>query len=202
MHGDRGDEVVLGRHGGAQVKDADVRVGRHGRDDGRVGGRKGGAVDAVSDGERAEGVAADGGPNLDGPVPRARHKRVLGDGTPRHGVRLALVLVKAHDGERAADGDVKQLDGAVAARDDELVLVDLGPGHVVERVVCVKGGLGLDAALAEPQRVHAPVADDAKVCAGRDGEPRVDVGRELDGVGVVPARDKLEHRRGGHGKRS
>ena len=79
--------------------------------------------------------------DLDGAVPGARGKGVLGDGAPGDGEGFALMLVKVHYGELAADPDVVHLDGAVAARDEQLVLVDLGPGEVVLRVVRVKSGL-------------------------------------------------------------
>lgn len=47
------------------------------------------------------------------------------------------MFVEVHDGE-VLDAEVEELDGAIAAGDDELVFVDLGPGEVILRVVCVE----------------------------------------------------------------
>ena len=76
--------------------------------------------------------------DLDGAVPGARGKGVLGDGAPGDGEGLALVLVEVHDGELGGDADIVHLDRPVAARDQQLVLVDLGPGEVVLRIVGIE----------------------------------------------------------------
>ena len=47
------------------------------------------------------------------------------------------MFVKVHDG-KVVDAEVKELERAIAASDNELVLVDFRPGEVVERVVCVE----------------------------------------------------------------
>ncbi len=57
-----------------------------------------------------------------------------------HGEGLARVLVPRAHGE-AVDGRVEELDGAVARRHECLVLVQLGPRHVVERVLRVEPGV-------------------------------------------------------------
>lgn len=75
--------------------------------------------------------------NLDGAVPRAGGKGVFRDGTPRHGECLALVFVEVHDGEVGHVG-VVQLDRAIAAGREQLVLVDLGPGEVILGIVGVE----------------------------------------------------------------
>ena len=49
------------------------------------------------------------------------------------------MLVKVHDGE-VVDAEVKQLERAITASDNELVLVDFGPRQVVESVVGVEAG--------------------------------------------------------------
>lgn len=63
------------------------------------------------------------------------------------------MLMEVHDG-KVVDAEVEELEGAVAARDDELVLVDLGPGKVVEGVVCVEAVGG-----ARARIVSAPLLD-------------------------------------------
>ena len=187
VHGHDGDEVVFGGHGGAEVVDAQVRVARHGRDDGRVGRAELGAVGAAADGQSLEGLVAGGRPELDGAVPRGRDEGVLGDGVPGHREGLALVLVEVHDGE-LVDLQVEQLDAAVAGRDGHLVLVDLGPGQVVERVVRVVGLFQQDALGREPEAEETAIAHDAVVGRRGDGQAAVVVGRVLDGVGVESGR--------------
>lgn len=62
VDGDGRDEVVLCRGRGAQVEEADVRVGRDGGDEGRVGRAEGGAVCAVANGQGLDGEVARGRP--------------------------------------------------------------------------------------------------------------------------------------------
>lgn len=67
---------------------------------------------------------------LDCSVPRAGDECVLCRLVPEHRESLPLVLVIVHDRVRV-DAHVEELDGAIAARHEELVLVDLGPCQVV-----------------------------------------------------------------------
>jgi hypothetical protein len=126
------------------------------------------------------------------------------------------VLVKVHDGELIY-AEVEELERAIATGDDELVLVDLGPGEVIEGIVGIEPGgahasatghvgggmetwggplrlLDLDALRGQAKGEEASVADDAKVGRGGDGDARVVVGRVLDGVGIVALGAELEHR--------
>jgi len=73
------------------------------------------------------------------PIPRARYKGVLLYGVPAHGKCLPLVLVIVHHRE-VVDTEVKQLDGAIATRNKELVLVDFGPCEVILRIVRIISG--------------------------------------------------------------
>jgi len=132
------------------------------------------------------------------------------------------VLVEIHDG-KLLDGEVKQLDGPIAAGYEELVLVDLGPGQVVLGIVGIiskrhgggggrvsvsgtrHGGAGpllrllyLDAGSCEGQGEDLAVAHDAVVGRRGDGDPRIKVWRVLDGIGVEPRRAELEHPSGSH----
>jgi hypothetical protein len=59
------------------------------------------------------------------------------------------VLVEVHDGE-VGHVHVVELDGAIAAGYEQLVLVDLGPGQVILRVVGVE-------AIAGPSRLMLAV---------------------------------------------
>lgn len=128
------------------------------------------------------------------------------------------MLVKVHDGE-VGDVGVVQLDGAIAAGHQQLVLVELRPGEIILGVVCVESFLGdvsfgslsaiLYASIRAPdlrpldlytlgpqsQAEQAPVPHDAVVCGGCDCDARVKVGRVLDGVGVEAGRPELQHRR-------
>lgn len=75
--------------------------------------------------------------NLDGSIPRAGDEGVLRCLVPEYRECLPLVLVIVHDRVRV-DAYVEKLDGAIAACHEELVLVDLGPGQVVQRIVGVE----------------------------------------------------------------
>lgn len=75
--------------------------------------------------------------DFDCAVPGAGDECVLGHGVPADGKRLALVFVKVHDG-KVVDTEVKELERAIATCDNELVLVDLGPGEIVEGVIGIK----------------------------------------------------------------
>lgn len=84
-------------------------------------------------------IGGRGAYDFDCAVPGAGNKCVFSDGVPADGKGLALVFVKVHDG-KVVDAEVKELEGAIAACDNELILVDFGPGEVVERVICVEAG--------------------------------------------------------------
>ena len=88
-----------------------------------------------------DGRCRGGSHDLHAAVPRAGAERVLGHQVPVHGVHLALVLLPRLHGE-LVQADVEELDGAVPAGHHELVLVQLGPREVVERI------LGIEAATA------------------------------------------------------
>lgn len=134
VDGDLHGEMV--RRGGrsAQVEHAHVRVGRDARQE--IGGvrREGSRVGAAVRGQGQEGGRAFGRPDLDGAVPAAGAEAVLGDQVPVHGEDLAVVLAPVLHGE-VVERAVEQLDAAVARGHQHLVLVDLGPGEVVEGVL-------------------------------------------------------------------
>lgn len=54
-----------------------------------------------------------------------------------HGEDFSHVLFPGLDGE-LVDADVEELDGAIAGRDQDLVLVRFGPGEVEEGVLRVE----------------------------------------------------------------
>ena len=134
--------------------------------------------------------------NLDGSIPRARQEAILCNRVPAHGKGLALVLAKVHD-RKVAGGQVEQLQRAVAASDHELVLVDLGPGEVVEGIVGVECLLDLDAGGAKAEHEEATITDDSVVSGGRDSKARVVVRRVLDGIRVEARGAEFEHGRHG-----
>jgi hypothetical protein len=75
--------------------------------------------------------------NLDRAIPRTGYKVVFGDGVPGRSKGLALMLMKHHDWE-LPHANVEELERSIAAGNHELVLIDLGPGQVVYRVVCIE----------------------------------------------------------------
>jgi len=74
---------------------------------------------------------------LDSPIPRAREERVLGDRVPGNRKSFALVLVEVHDG-KVVDSHIEEFNGAITTCHGELVLVDFGPGQVVQRIVRIE----------------------------------------------------------------
>lgn len=75
--------------------------------------------------------------NLDCAVPRTGDKVVLGDGIPGGSKSFALMLMEDHDWE-LPHADIEELERSIAASNHELVLVDLGPGQVIYRIVCIE----------------------------------------------------------------
>lgn len=75
--------------------------------------------------------------NLDRAIPRTGYKVVFGDGVPGCSKGLALMLMKHHDWE-LSHANVEELERSIAAGNHELILIDLGPGQVVYRVVCIE----------------------------------------------------------------
>lgn len=59
-----------------------------------------------------------------------------------HGKDLPFVLLPRLYGE-IVKSDIKELDGAVARRDDKLILVALRPGEVVEGILRIEPGVYL-----------------------------------------------------------
>lgn len=106
---------------------------------------------------------------FDGAIPGTRDEAVLGDGIPANRKRFPLVFVEVHDRE-VLHPQVEELDGAIAASDNELILVELRPGKIVLGIVCLKGLFALDAGCAQAQAEEATVADDAIVGGSGDSE--------------------------------
>jgi hypothetical protein len=88
-----------------------------------------------------------------GPIPRARAECVLCHQVPVHGKHLAAVALPGLHG-KLVQADVEELDGAVAAGYDQLVLVQLGPGEIVNGILCVE-------AVAQWALSRAPNAEEA-----------------------------------------
>jgi hypothetical protein len=81
------------------------------------------------------GVA--GTDELDCAIPGAGYEGVFGHRTPAHRKGFPLVLVKVHNRE-LVDTEIEQLQRAVAAGSQELVLIDLRPGEIVKRIISVE----------------------------------------------------------------
>lgn len=79
------------------------------------------------------------------------------------------MFVEVHDGE-VLNPQVEELDGAIAASNDELVLVDFGPGKIVLGIVCFEGLFALNAGGAQAQAEEAAVSDDAIVGGSSDSQ--------------------------------
>lgn len=158
--------------------------------------------------------------NLDCAIPRTGYKVVFGDGIPGGSKGLALVLMEDHDWE-LPHANVEELERSIAAGNHELVLVDLRPGQVVYRVVCIEPInithrrvslvgfvmassyiylyiyarlLNLDTLRRQRKSEEPAVSNDAEVGGCADGDARVVVWRVFDRVGIVPLGAELEHR--------
>jgi hypothetical protein len=75
--------------------------------------------------------------NLHCAVPGAGYKCVLCDRVPSHGEGLAFVLVETHYREVLCP-QIEQLKRTIAASNNQLVLIDLGPCQVVKRIVRIE----------------------------------------------------------------
>lgn len=75
--------------------------------------------------------------DLNGAIPRAGAECIFGDQIPMHGKGFALVLLPRLDRE-FIQGYIEQLDGAIATGHHDLVLVDFGPGKIVESILGFK----------------------------------------------------------------
>jgi hypothetical protein len=84
--------------------------------------------------EGDEGVWSVGRPDADGAVPARGAEGVFCDKVPRHAKDFAIVLLPVLDG-KVVECAIEELDAAVAGGGENLVLVDLGPGEVVEGVL-------------------------------------------------------------------
>lgn len=106
---------------------------------------------------------------FNGSIPRTRDETVLGNGVPANRKRFPLVFVKIHDRE-VLNPQVEELDGAIAAGDDELILIDFGPGKIVLGIIRLVGSLTPNAGGAQAQTEEAAVSDNAIVGGRGDSE--------------------------------
>ena len=90
-------------------------------------------LDGIGVGKEEGGETYD----FDSAVPRARAERILRDEVPMHSVHFSVVFLPRLDG-KFVETDIEEFDGAVAGCDQDLILVALGPGEVVEGVLRVK----------------------------------------------------------------
>lgn len=127
------------------------------------------------------------------------------------------MLVEDHDWE-LPQANVEELERSIAASNHELVLVDLRPGQVVYRIVCIEPAysppsvsakfpllfftaacinarlLNLDTLRRQRKGEEPAVSNDAEVGGCADGNARVVIWRVFDRVGIVPLGAELEHR--------
>lgn len=78
------------------------------------------------------------------------------------------MFVEVHDGE-VLNAQVEELDGAIATSDNELVLVDFGPGEIVLGIVRLEGLFALNAGCAKAQTEQTAVSNNAIVGGSSDG---------------------------------
>ena len=79
-------------------------------------------------------------------------------------------------GSCSIQADIKELDAPVSACCEELVLMLLAPRQIEQAVLRLEVFLANDAVGREVEVVEASVAYEAEVCAGADGEARVEEG--------------------------
>ena len=148
--------------------------------------------------------------DLHSAVPGAGAETVFCDEIPVHGVDLTLVLLPRLHGE-LVEADVEELHRAVAARRHELVLVQLRPRQIVQRVLRFKPTscqravlLGVfpiehipflcDYALRrQPQDVKPAVPNEAEVGGRGDSDARVEERGVLDSIAAKALGPELEH---------
>ena len=128
-----------------------------------------------------------------------------------HRKDLPLVLLpRPH--RKLIQSDIEELDGAIARRHDHLVLVRLGPGEIVERVLSLEPAtpsadsshvnlrmrsaapfLNHDPIGRQSQDVKPSVPDEPKISRCGDCETGVEEWRVFDGVAIEALSAKLEH---------
>lgn len=100
VHGDVGDEVVLGGGGRPQVEEAQAAVGGDGGEQGGIARGEGDAVGAGADGESLEGLRAGWGP-LEGVGRISRSRLVRGVGSTPGGGEIetghTILTVPSHE---------------------------------------------------------------------------------------------------------
>jgi hypothetical protein len=123
VDGDLEREVVGGRGWGAEVPDAEVRVGADRTED-AVGVR--GPLDGVGAGEGEEGGArALRVPDLDGVVPRGAREGGFRGEVPGAREGFARVFGEGGDGELGGKGGVVEAEGAIAGGGEQVARGDL-----------------------------------------------------------------------------
>lgn len=75
--------------------------------------------------------------DFDGSIPRARGEGIFGDWTPRHRECFSLMFMEVRHG-KFVNIHIVELNRAIAACGQQLVLVDLGPGEVILGIVGVE----------------------------------------------------------------
>jgi hypothetical protein len=137
-------------------------------------------------GERGQAGTRVRVPDLDGPIPTARQKRVFSYEVPVHREDLPCMLLPGLYGE-FGQVDVEELNGTITAGGEKLVLMRFRPSDVKERVLgvepgertlsgyiqtnraCDNGGrkrapfLGHDTIRRQTQYVHPSITNKAKV---------------------------------------
>lgn len=73
-------------------------------------------------------------PDPHGAVPATRTEAILGHEVPIHAEHFSVMFFIVLDGE-VVECAVEELDTAVARRREDLVLVDFGPGEIVEGIL-------------------------------------------------------------------
>jgi hypothetical protein len=84
--------------------------------------------------EGDKGVWSVGRPDADGAVPARGAEGVFCDKVPRDAEDFAIVFLPVLDG-KVVERAIEELDAAVAGGGEDLVLVNFGPGEIVERVL-------------------------------------------------------------------
>lgn len=122
MNGETHCEMVTRTCGRAQIEDTEMAIRADAAEHTRVVRAKRRRIRAGMRGQRRDAGVCIWVPDFDCAVPRGREEGVFCDEVPVDGEDFARVLLPRGDGVRG-HVDVEQLDGAVAAGGQELVLV-------------------------------------------------------------------------------
>lgn len=134
MDGDLECKVVGGRGRLTQVPDTEQRIGSNTGENVWLSGIEISRIGAAMRGEIADGLRAIRYEDLHSTIPAARAERIFGAHVPVHTEHFTNMILPIRNRE-GRDLRVKQLDTSIARGHEHLIMVNLRPGQIIQRVL-------------------------------------------------------------------